>query len=225
MSAISPVPILTPAHTATRSIVIEPMDVHDIPAVMEIERMAFPRPWPEKAYRYELAENDNAYFVVARALNIENATASSTSPWHRLAQLLHLPHLPGRTAAQTARIAPHAAPVLGFAGMWMYVDEAHIATIATHPSVRGRGIGERILLDLLHEAQRRHAVTVTLEVRVSNIVAQNLYRKYEFEEVGRRKAYYHDNREDALLMTITNFESPAYRERLEALEHSLVSGS
>jgi ribosomal-protein-alanine N-acetyltransferase len=225
MSAISPVPILTSAPTATRSIVIEPMSVQDIPAVMEIERMAFPRPWPEKAYRYELAENDNAYFVVARASNLGDATASPASPWHKLAQLLHLPHLAGRAAAQTSRIASHTAPVIGFAGMWMYVDEAHIATIATHPSVRGQGIGERILLDLLREAQRRHAVTVTLEVRVSNIVAQNLYRKYEFVEVGRRKAYYHDNREDALLMTITNFESLAYGERLDALEHSLISGS
>jgi ribosomal-protein-alanine N-acetyltransferase len=221
MSAISPVPILATAPTATRSIVIEPMAVQDIPAVMEIERMAFPRPWPEKAYRYELAENDNAYFVVARASSLVDASASPASPWHKLAQLLHLP---GRTAAQTPRIASHAAPVIGFAGMWMYVDEAHIATIATHPGVRGRGIGERILLDLLREAQRRHAVTVTLEVRVSNIVAQNLYRKYEFMEVGQRKAYYHDNREDALLMTITNFESRAYREHLDALEHSLISG-
>lgn len=222
MSAISPVPILTTAPTATRSIVIEPMDVRDIPAVMEIERMAFPRPWPEKAYRYELAENDNAYFVVARASNAEDVIASPASPWRRLAQLLHLP---GSAAAQTARIAAHIAPVIGFAGMWMYVDEAHVATIATHPGVRGRGIGKRILLNLLREAQRRHAVTVTLEVRVSNIVAQNMYRKYGFEEVGRRKAYYHDNREDALLMTITNFESPAYRGRLDSLEHSLVSGS
>lgn len=218
MSAISPVPILTVAPSATRSIAIEPMDVQDIPAVMEIERMAFPRPWPEKAYRYELAENDDAYFVVARASSVEDATSHPASPWHKLAHLLRLP---ARVAAQTAPIAP----VIGFAGMWMYVNEAHIATIATHPSVRGRGIGERILLDLLREAQRRRAVSVTLEVRVSNIVAQNLYHKYGFEEVGRRKAYYQDNREDALLMTITNFESRAYCERMDALEHSLVSGS
>lgn len=217
MSAISPAPFLAVAPAATRSIVIMPMDVQDIPAVMEIERMAFPRPWPEKAYRYELAENDDAYFVVARASIVEDAASHPASPWHKLAQLLRLP---ARAAVQASRIAT----VVGFAGMWMYVDEAHIATIATHPSVRGRGIGERILLDLLREAQRRHAASVTLEVRVSNVVAQNLYRKYGFEEVGRRKAYYQDNREDALLMTITNFESRAYRERLDALEQRLEIG-
>jgi ribosomal-protein-alanine N-acetyltransferase len=218
MSAISTVSILTVAPAATRSVVIERMDVEDIPAVMEIERAAFPRPWPEKAYRYELAENPDAYFVVARASSVEGATSHPASPWRKLAQLLRLP---ARTSTQVSRIAP----VVGFAGMWMYVDEAHIATIATHPDHRGRGIGERILLDLMREAQRRRAVSVTLEVRVSNIVAQNLYRKYGFEEVGRRKAYYQDNREDALLMTVQNFDTREHRDRLDALEHSLVSGS
>jgi ribosomal-protein-alanine N-acetyltransferase len=109
--------------------------------------------------------------------------------------------------------------------MWMYVDEAHIATIATHPEWRGRGVGKLILHNLMREAQRRRAANVTLEVRASNTVAQNLYRKYGFEEVGLRKAYYQDNREDALLMTVTNFTSREYRDRLDALERDLEGGN
>jgi len=193
------------------SVVVTPMSLDDIPAVMAIERASFPRPWPERAYHYELTENPNAYFVVARAYESIQTPPVPHSPWHRLAVRLGLHSHP----------APAQPLVVGFAGMWMQVDEAHIATIATHPGWRGRGVGERILVNLLREAQRRHAITVTLEVRVSNLVAQNLYRKYGFEEVGRRKAYYQDNREDALLMTVTNFGTPEYRERLDALEGRL----
>jgi [ribosomal protein S18]-alanine N-acetyltransferase len=187
---------------------VERMTLEHIAAVMEIEKTAFPRPWPEKAYRYELSENPNAYFVVARLLN----AAPQPSRRHWLAQLLR-PSAPHPIAPTTK--------IVGFAGMWMYVDEAHIATIATHSVWRGRRIGERILMNLMREAQRRNAALVTLEVRLSNIVAQNLYLKYGFDEVGRRKGYYQDNLEDALLMTVTHFNTDAYRRRLDELEAAL----
>jgi ribosomal-protein-alanine N-acetyltransferase len=188
---------------------VERMTLEHIAAVMEIEKTAFPRPWPEKAYRYELSENPNAYFVVARLLN----AAPQPSRWHWLAHFLK----PAASQASTP-----ATKIVGFAGMWMYVDEAHIATIATHSVWRGRRIGERILLNLMREAQRRNAELVTLEVRLSNTVAQNLYLKYGFEEVGRRKGYYQDNLEDALLMTVTHFNTEAYRHRLDELEVALA---
>ncbi|MCL4507345.1 MAG: ribosomal-protein-alanine N-acetyltransferase, partial [Chloroflexi bacterium] len=73
----------------------------------------------------------------------------------------------------------------------------------------------------LREAQRRSAIFATLEVRVSNTVAQNLYRKYGFSEIGRRKRYYRDNDEDALIMTVENFVEPEYRAQLDALERAL----
>jgi len=196
--------VIHPPHVS-----VERMLLEDIPSVMEIEKTAFPRAWPEKAYRYELTENPNAYFVVARMSSAPQPVARR----HWLAQLL-------KPAAQTA-LAP-ATKIAGFAGMWMYVDEAHIATIATHTSWRGRRIGERILLNLMREAQRRNAELVTLEVRISNHVAQNLYLKYGFEEVGRRKGYYQDNLEDALLMTVTNFATEPYRRRLDELEAALM---
>lgn len=207
----------------TAAIVVERMTLEDIPAVMTIERASFPRPWPESAYRYELIKNSNAYFVVARACLLQQASLAQTSYaqasyWQRLTRRLRGPRRQpmGDSAEQQ---------VVGFAGMWMYVDEAHIATIATHPDWRGRGIGERILIALLREAQHRRAMSVTLEVRVSNLVAQNLYRKYGFEEVGRRRAYYQDNREDALLMSVTNFAERAYRERLDALEQHVLAST
>ena len=90
--------------------------------------------------------------------------------------------------------------VVGYGGMWLIVDEAHITNIAVHPDYRGRGIGEAILKSLMKRAVDLGAVRMTLEVRVSNKVAQNLYRKLGFYDAGIRKQYYANNNEDALIM-------------------------
>jgi ribosomal-protein-alanine N-acetyltransferase len=189
------------------------MTLDDIPAVMAIERLAFPVPWPEQAYRHELLENPHGYFIVVRLTQQPDGTIpaerNETALPFNLFQRL------------TARAGRPARPVIGFAGLWMFVDEGHISTIASHPDWRGRGVGELLLVSLLREAQRRDAAFATLEVRVSNIVAQNLYTKYGFVEVGRRKRYYRDNNEDALIMTVENFRQPEYEVRLGALEQAL----
>ncbi len=101
--------------------------------------------------------------------------------------------------------------VVGFAGMWQVLDEAHVTTIAVHPEHRGRKLGELLFLCLLEIALVRGATFLTLEVRKSNVVAQSLYRKYGLEVVGERKAYYTDNREDALLMTVRGIQTLEYR--------------
>ncbi len=96
------------------------------------------------------------------------------------------------------------AQVLGFIGFWMLVDEAHISTIAVHPDHRRRGIGELLLRGAMQMAIALGANLITLEVRQSNIGAINLYAKQGFQVVGRRREYYRDNHEDAILMTLTN---------------------
>lgn len=92
--------------------------------------------------------------------------------------------------------------VVGYAGFWLIADEVHISTIAVAPSERGRGRGEWLLVNLLLMACDLNPLLVTLEVRRSNLVAQALYAKYRFQEVGVRRRYYRDNGEDALLMTV-----------------------
>ena len=114
-----------------------------------------------------------------------------------------------------------AADVLvGFAGFWLIADEIHISTIATHPQWRGRGLGELLLLNLLFQAYTLPANMVTLEVRCGNQVAQALYRKYQFEEVGTRPRYYRDTGEDALLMTMASLNA-AYHHFLEEQKAAL----
>lgn len=93
-----------------------------------------------------------------------------------------------------------AGHIIGYAGMWAIVDEAHVTNIALLEAYRGRKWGERLLDELMKTAAYLGMQSITLEVRVSNEVAQNLYRKKGFKPAGTRKGYYSDNREDALIM-------------------------
>ncbi len=94
---------------------------------------------------------------------------------------------------------------------WLLVDEAHIATIATHPDVRRQGIGKKLLAHALHHMKNEGAVSSFLEVRAGNLAAQEMYRKFGYKVSGHRKRYYKDNDEDAILMTLEslNFEKLA----------------
>lgn len=96
--------------------------------------------------------------------------------------------------------------ITGAIVVWLLVDEIHIATIAVDPSFRRRKIATRLLCTALRAAISLGAVTATLEVRAGNLAAQHLYQKFGFQLVGRRKKYYLDNGEDALILTLPNLE-------------------
>lgn len=91
--------------------------------------------------------------------------------------------------------------------LWFIVDEAHIATIATHPDFRRQGIGEQILLHALRDVRKEGAQRAFLEVRVGNIAAQAMYKKYGFVVDGIRPKYYRDNNEDAFLMSLEGLDN------------------
>ena len=90
----------------------------------------------------------------------------------------------------------------GYCGVWIILDEAHITNIAILPDYRGRKFGEALLLKVMELAKEAGAKTMTLEVRVSNHIAQSLYKKLGFQAGGIRKGYYTDNKEDALVMWV-----------------------
>ena len=89
---------------------------------------------------------------------------------------------------------------VGYAGMWLVIDEAHVCNVAVHPDYRRRGYGRRIFEALMALAQESGMAMITLEVRRSNLAAQSLYHACGMLDVGYRKRYYEDNREDALIM-------------------------
>jgi len=180
---------------------VEPMQWTDVPEVMAIEQQAFTLPWSDYTYRHEILENTHSHYFVARRLNGESHPSSN---W--LMRRL-------RRARQ--------APIVGYGGFWLVIDESHISTIASDTKWRGRGIGELMLLAMVERSIELGAAMVTLEVRASNLVAQNLYRKYGFEMVGRRARYYRDNDEDAELMTVDHISTEIYQQRLRELREAL----
>lgn len=92
--------------------------------------------------------------------------------------------------------------IVGFCGMWLVMDESHITNVAVTEAVKGQGIGEGLMREAIRVSKEHEVVVMTLEVRVSNTIAQNLYRKLDFQNGGIRRGYYTDTNEDALVMWV-----------------------
>ncbi len=108
--------------------------------------------------------------------------------------------------------------VVGYSGLMINMEEGHITNIAVDPAWQGRQIGTRLLVDVARVALRRGVKDLTLEVRVSNHVAQRLYSRFGFEPAGIRKNYYPETNEDAIIMWAYDIDSPAYQQRLAEIE-------
>lgn len=128
--------------------------------------------------------------------------ASFTSPWSRDAFIRELTMNPYAIYIG----AELEGQLVAYGGVWVIVDEAHITNIAVDPMFRGRKLGEKLMMKLMEMIMVKGARTATLEVRVTNIVAQNLYRKFGFMNGGIRKGYYTDNHEDALVMWVNLYD-------------------
>ena len=115
-------------------------------------------------------------------------------------------------------VARVGGEVVGYAGIMISLDEAHVTTIAVDPAWQRHGIGRRLLINLARAAVARQARHLTLEVRVSNAPAQRLYQEFGFETEGIRKNYYAESREDALIMWAHWIDSDAYAQRLAGIE-------
>jgi len=141
-------------------------------------------------------------------------SASFPTPW---------PDYAFRQEIQTNRLAHYLIvragdETIGYGGMWLMVDEAHVTTFAVLPGWRRRGAGATLMLALMHLAVELNARMVTLEVRLSNHPARALYAGFGFRPVGIRPRYYSDNNEDALIMTTAPLGSAEMKERLAELE-------
>ena len=111
-----------------------------------------------------------------------------------------------------------AFDIAGYVSVWYQGDEAHITEIAVKESLRSRGIGELLLIGALEAAIEYGSKVMTLEARVSNFIAHRMYQKYNFKSVGIRKAYYSDNREDAVIMTTSPIDTDEYQKLFTGLQ-------
>jgi ribosomal-protein-alanine N-acetyltransferase len=220
-----------PSVKVATAFVVEAMRVEHIPAVSAIEKQSFPQPWPQNAYRREILENRMAHYIVARRLasdrdsdqsteapaNPDKAHAGQADLMGRLRGLLRAQDPP-----RSPQLEEELRSIVGYAGIWVMTDEAHVTTIASAPAMRGRGVGEFLLVALIRRSIEVGARWMTLEVRASNSVAQNLYRKYTFKEMGVRRRYYSDNGEDALVMWTDALDSDSFQTALEENERKLA---
>ena len=230
---------------------VESMRIEHIGAVATIERRCFTQPWPQNAYRKEIQSNRMAHYFVARRVDADEeqngagrvetsslrmpvSAASGTKTetdegiLGKLSRLFRGAEAGAVTLPPSPRLDAELRSVVGYAGLWLMGDEAHVTTIAVDPDYQGYGIGELLLLGLIERAKQIDARWLTLEVRISNEVAQSLYRKYTFKEMGVRRKYYSDNGEDALVMWTDPIDSDTFRAALrrnrEALEQKLGAG-
>jgi ribosomal-protein-alanine N-acetyltransferase len=152
---------------------LRPMTIEDLPGVMVLEEELFaPDTWTEAMYRDELSRPDTRFYVVAEF------------------------HLEGADDEEDAVTEP---VMVGYGGLIAYDDEAHVATLGVTKALQGEGVGSMLLDALLAEADKRSPV-VLLEVRADNEVAQRLYQRRGFTEIGRRRGYYQPSGADAVVM-------------------------
>ena len=157
--------------------------------------------------------------ITFRKMTVEDISAvveldrkSFSLPWPERSFRFELTENP----ASRCWVAELDGHIVGMIVVWLIVDEAHVATIATDPQYRRQGIGKRLLAHALRELIDDGARSSFLEVRETNLAAQDMYRKFGYEATGRRRHYYRDNDEDALLMTLDSLNA----ERLLVEERS-----
>ena len=198
------------------------MRKEDIAQVTEIDHEAFPTMWSSVNYQREL-QNRLANYIIAY-----NEEETVGEPETKVVPEKHRPGLFSRVRQlfNNDRFFGTEVPpsgkqlVIGFAGFWIIAGEAHITNIAVRELCRRQGIGELLLISIIELATELNAQLITLEVRASNAAAQSLYYKYGFSQVGLRRGYYSDDREDATLMSAENITSASFQAHLQQLKQA-----
>jgi ribosomal-protein-alanine N-acetyltransferase len=175
------------------------MHMSDVPEVGMIDRLSFDLAWSIRTYEMEISQSDQSYMVV-----LEQDQPLALPLWRRWWKR---PAWRGQDA--------NTGQIIGFGGLWKIHDEAHISTIAVHPACRGQGYGEILLAGMVGRGMALGAHYNALEVRVSNLRAQSLYRKYEFQVKEVKPRYYRNNDEDAYDMR-ADYHAPGFAARFAA---------
>lgn len=193
------------------SLTLRYMRLPDVRQVAAIDASCFQPPWSRDSYAFEIMESQVSHMVVL---------ARHSTPPPRARERGWLPRLGDKLRGAAPERNGRGA-IVGYGGLWIIEGEAHISTLATHPSQRGKGYGEILLAGMFSKALRLRAEFIVLEVRVSNAIAQSLYQKYGFCRIGRKRNYYRSDKEDAWDMRVSL--DVAIRSRFSRLYDELQS--
>jgi ribosomal-protein-alanine N-acetyltransferase len=198
------------------------MSREDVAQVITIDREAFPTLWPPANYQRELNNRLAHYIVVCdNERTVEPSPAKPVPENSFLRLLFKVRELFDHDRFFGEKLPPSGREyVVGFAGIWIMADEAHVTSIAVRNTYLGRGIGELLLLSVINLTIELNVHLLTLEVRRSNTIAQSLYNKYGFTQVGVRRGYYSDNYEDGLLLSTEDITGDGFQARLEQLKQA-----
>jgi ribosomal-protein-alanine N-acetyltransferase len=172
------------------------LTVDQLPAVVELDQRCLGGLWTIDGYQREIDSPNSDLIIWTRVNENENL---ETNP-----KELQFPKI----VLKNTSISQHE--VIGIGCLWAILEEAHITILAIDPDYQGKGLGEALLFQLLVSAWKRKLERATLEVKVSNQRAINLYQKFGFKEAGHRKGYYQDTGEDALILWRGDLHRPHF---------------
>ena len=213
-------------------VTIRRLRVDDIDQVVVIEKEAFSPLWVSSSFKRDLNNKRVNYLVacfdeevspeeILAEIDSDRPAQDEEPPppklWTRVLGRLGFSSNDGPSAVDDV------FNIAGYVSVWYQGDEAHITEIAVKETLRGRGVGELLLIGSLKAAIEHGSKVMTLEARVSNFIAHRLYQKYHFKSVGIRKAYYSDNREDAVIMTTSPIDTSEYDTLFAGLQSTYQS--
>ena len=185
---------------------LKPLKAEQLPAVIELDRLCFGGHWTLDGYRRELESSSSHFLTVCLKSasvdcpshsNYNHDTPNNSHSGQLTAQQSNALNSSG-VATQTEAEIP--SQLIGLGCFWSILEEAHITLLAVHPEYQNQGLGKLLFYGLLYLAHQQGLERATLEVRVSNQTALSLYKKFGFQEVGKRRRYYQDTGEDALIL-------------------------
>ena len=189
---------------------LKPLTPDLLPAAVELDRICFGGLWTIKGYERELERPSSDLLVLIPG---EKAPTEAEEEKQATKNSVSHPPIPP---------SPHP-PLLGLGCLWAILEEAHITMLAVDPKFRRQGFGQVLLLSLLASAKQRGLERATLEVKVSNQAALSLYEKFGFRVAGRRRGYYQDTGEDALILWLSGMQYPEFRKNLANWEKQIRS--
>ena len=199
--------------TAVRFLQIKHLAAEHLNSAVELDRLCFGGLWTLEGYGRELGSpNTDLLGLWASETEVgKSERCDSELESIEPNSILNSKPLCVETSSPATPNSKLTPTLIGLGCLWAILEEAHITILAIHPRFQGQGLGQALLWALLTKAHYRQLERATLEVRDSNLAAVSLYNKFGFKEAGRRKRYYKDTGEDALIMWRSGLEKPEFK--------------
>ncbi|NET59278.1 MAG: ribosomal protein S18-alanine N-acetyltransferase [Symploca sp. SIO2E6] len=213
---------------------LKPLTVEQLTAAVELDQLCFGGLWTKSGYEREL-DSPNSQLLVLEGRRQEvggrrqeaggrRQKAGGSNDENISPPCMNIPFSASprpRVPASPHPLVPASPPLVGLGCFWSILEEAHITIVAVHPDWRRQGLGQLLLYALLQNATKLKLERATLEVKPSNQAAVSLYHKFGFQEAGRRRNYYQDTGEDALILWRSGLQTPEFSQTLANIYQQL----